>query len=97
MPTYHYTRDGLGPDPFGEERLRRIKEKEKNAAVFGQVVMWADVFARRGDLFTGDYPFLDFGSLESLDFDYGINDDQWLSREDEAERSSAQSDLEFLK
>lgn len=96
-PTYHYTRDGLLPDLFAEEHLKRIKEKEKNAAVLGQVVMWADLLARRGDLFSGEYPFLQFGSLESLDLDYGINDDQWLSREDEAERVSAQRDLEFLK
>jgi len=41
----------------------------------------ADLLARRGDLFTGEYSFLQFGSLESLDLDYGINDDQWLSRE----------------
>ena len=50
--------------------------------------MWADLLARQGDLFTGEYSFLQFGSLESLDLDYGINDDQWLSREDEAERVS---------
>lgn len=96
-PTYHYTRDGLLPDMFAEEHLKKIKEKEKNAAVFGQVVMWADFLARPGDLFTGDYPFLEFGRLESLDFDYGINDGQWLEREDETERKSAQSELEFLK
>ena len=96
-PTYHYTRDGLLPDHFAEEHLKRIKEKEKNAAVLGQVVMWADLLARRGDLFSREYPFLRFGSLESCNFEYGINDDQWLPREDEAERVSAQRDLEFLK
>lgn len=96
-PTYHFTRDGSIPDAFANERLKKIKEKEKNAAVLGQVVMWADLLCRPGDLFTGEYPFIQFGRLESLDVESGINDEQWLAREEEEERLSAQKQFEFLK
>ena len=96
-PTYHFTRDGSVPDGFASERLKRIKEKEKNAAVLGQVVMWADLLSRQSDLFTDEYPFLRFGRPEILDIENGINDDQWLAREDKEERESTQNEFEFLK
>ncbi len=40
-PTYYFTRDGWRLDRFYEDRLKKIKEQEKNPAVRGQVVMWA--------------------------------------------------------
>jgi hypothetical protein len=96
-PTYYFTRDGKSFDPFSEERVKKLKEKEKNAAVFGQVIMWADVLARSGNMFTEAYPYLRFGSLKTLDFEHGINDALWLEHEDVEEKQSAQTELEFLK
>jgi Domain of unknown function (DUF4365) len=96
-PTYHFTRDGSVPDRFASERMKKIKEKEKNAAVLGQVVMWADLLSRPGDLFTDEYPLLQFGRPEILDIENGIDDDKWLAREDKEERESAQKEFDFLK
>lgn len=95
-PTYHFTRDGRNPDLFAEERIKRLKEKEKNAAVFGQVLMWADLFARSGTLFMSAYPYLRFGKLQTLDLEYGINDAMWLEKEDPPDREAAQAELELL-
>jgi len=95
-PTYHFTRNGKDPDPFCEERIKRLKEKEKNAAVFGQVLMWADLLARSSTLFSEAYPHIRFGLLETLDLDFGINDQIWLEREDAQDRQAAQSEMEFL-
>ena len=96
-PTYHFTRDGTAHDAFAQERLKRIKEKEKNAAVLGQVIMWARLLARPATMFDDSYPFLGFGDLESMHFDYGIDDMAWLAHQEEEEQASAQAELEFLK
>src|SRR5262249_18828198 len=53
-PTYHFTWDGVRPDLFGGERLKKIKEFENNEAVMGQFVMWRHYLLRRsqGDMIT---------------------------------------------
>jgi hypothetical protein len=50
-------------------------------------MMWADYLARRGDLFTAEYPFLSFGKLVPLSIERGIGDDSWLPGEDIQERA----------
>ena len=69
---------------------------EKNAAVFGQLIMWTDILTRPGDMFVESYPHLQFGKLETLEFDHGIEDANWLEHETDVDKKSAQTELEFL-
>ncbi len=80
-PTYYYTWDGHNLDRYYEDRLKGIKQMERNPAVAGQVVMWADYLRRGGDMFTPQYPFLGFGELMKFDMDVGIDDKMWLRRD----------------
>lgn len=85
-PTYYFTRDGYTRDKFEQEHLSGIKRLEKNPAVFGQLIMWAEylITPAQTDLFITNYPFLQFfDSLETYDIKFGINDDVWLSNEDD--------------
>lgn len=90
-PTYHYTRDGYRWSWYSEEHLKGIKRLERNPAVFGQVVMWADVVRGRQDLFTEPYPFLSFESLLKFDIKAGLDDNVWLGHEERKETKVALS------
>lgn len=90
-PTYRYTWDGYHIDGSADDRLKGIKRLERNGAVLGQLVMWAALLSKPPDLF-GRYPFLDFGSLQPFRFDYGIDDEQWLPKEDPDELGSLKLD-----
>ncbi|WP_180277759.1 DUF4365 domain-containing protein [Nostoc sp. 'Peltigera malacea cyanobiont' DB3992] len=62
-PTYFFTRDGYTRDKFEKEHLSGIKLLEKNPAVFGQLIMWAEylITPAQGDLLfkiTHFYSFL---------------------------------------
>jgi hypothetical protein len=82
-PTYFFTSDGYALHPYYESKLKGIKALERNAAVLGQVAMWADVLAeRRGDLFTSSYPHLRFGELVRLKLGVGLDDKSWLTTEE---------------
>lgn len=84
-PTYHYTTDGYTPDRYYQSKLKGIKALERNGAVLGQVIMWADLLAsKEGSLFVEPYPFLEFGSLLTFELDAGINEQIWLSKDDDA-------------
>lgn len=91
-PTYYFTRDGSYPDPYYEDRLTGIKQLEKNPAILGQVIMWADYLSKEDDLFKPEYPFLKFGELLTFDSDLGIHDKLWLPHEEEDVRKSLSSD-----
>ena len=89
-PTYFFTSDGHALHPFYESKLKGIKALERNPAVLGQVVMWADILAeRRGDLFTSTYPYLRFGELSRMELDVGLDDKAWLSTEDDPAMKAA--------
>lgn len=95
-PTYWFTRDGRQPDLFAEERLAGIKRLEKNAAVLGQLHMWAAVLTEPASLFRDAYPHLAFGALKQLDLPCGIEDEIWVKREesgDDVEALDADNDL----
>lgn len=84
-PTYFFTRDGYTTDKFDKEHLSGIKRLEKNPAVFGQLLMWAEylITPAQGDLFIPNYPFLQFfDPLETFDIEVGIDDLIWLRNED---------------
>lgn len=93
-PRYHFTVDGHRPSPFAADNEAGIKRLELNAAVLGQVLMWADYLQDKVDLFTEPYPYLSFGSLLTFELDAGVNDDFWLRREEDQAAAAIQSSLE---
>ncbi len=83
-PTYFFTRDGFTRDKYDWDHLSGIKRIEKNAAVFGQLVMWAEYLITpvQGNLFFSPYPFLQFDKLEEFEVDVGIDDSTWVRNEE---------------
>jgi hypothetical protein len=88
-PTYHFTWDGYKPSIFREDQLKGIKQLERNPAVLGQVVMWAEYLKEKPDLFTKLYPFLTFGSLVQFEIQAGFDDKTWLKKEEKEEVDTA--------
>jgi hypothetical protein len=91
LPTYHFTSDGYRAHPRADTYAAKMKLQEKQGAVMYQLVMWASIL--RGseevdaglfsDLFSSNtYPFLGFGSLETLTLNVGIDEKAWLQNEE---------------
>ncbi|MEH2254740.1 DUF4365 domain-containing protein [Nostoc sp.] len=98
-PTYFFTRDGYTKDKFEKEHLSGIKRLEKNPAVFGQVIMWAEylITPAQGDLFIQNYPFLQFfDTLQEFEIEVGIDDDIWLRNEDDETTALLEESLNDL-
>ncbi len=97
-PTYFFTRDGYIRDKFERQKLSGIKRLEKNSAVFGQLVMWAEYLSTppQGELFTPRYPFLEFDWLEEFEIDVGIDDSIWLRNEDKETTQLLEDDINDL-
>lgn len=87
-PTYHFTSDGHHLDKFYGDKLKRIKEEERNPAVLGQVIMWAEYLSKKADLLGSPYRFLELGELMTFKIDVGITDEQWLPHEEEEKRKA---------
>lgn len=88
-PTYHFTWDGYKPSLFREDQLTGIKQLERNAAVLGQVVMWADYLRDKPDMFSKPYPFLTFASLVQLEIQAGFDDNIWLKKEEKEDAETS--------
>lgn len=87
--TYHFTSDGYERDKFRSERLQGIKRLDRNPAVLGQLLMWADYLSRSTqNIFSSEYPFLDFGQLATVDINTSLPDDLWYNSEEENEVKS---------
>ena len=85
-PTYHFTSDGYKRYKFRAERLQGIKRLERNPAVLGQLLMWADYLSKpTQDLFSAEYPFLRFGQLTTVDSNASLPDDVWYNAEEDSE------------
>jgi hypothetical protein len=97
-PTYLFTRDGYTKYKFEQDKLSGIKRFEKNSAVFGQLVMWAEYLSTpaQGELFTPSYPFLEFDRLEEFEIDVGIADSIWLGTEDKETTELLEDNLNDL-
>lgn len=96
-PTYHFTHDGRQPHWDQDGLLSGIKRMEHNPAVLGQVIMWAAYLAPPTSLFTEEYPFLKFGSLETFDLEAGIDDAAWLQQDDAEHTAGDQETTETLE
>lgn len=95
-PTYHFTTNGYSPSRFGDDALKGIKQLERNQAVLGQLVMWASYLNKPPDLFTPKYPFLEFGQLQSVRLDVGIDDTAWLGEEEDDLVKATEAELDEL-
>lgn len=88
-PTYHFTSDGYDIDPFASDRLKGIKRLDRNPAVLGQLLMWADLLSKPiQSLFSSEYLFLSFGELVRLEINNSIPDDIWYQAEEGEEAES---------
>ncbi len=88
-PTYHFTKNGVDDYLYRDETLKGIKRLERNPAVVGQLLMWADLLRRPiKSLFENEYPFLSFGELETVDVVAGIPDNIWYAAEEDVEREA---------
>lgn len=74
-PTYYYTYDGYALYDRYEDLLKGIKKLQKNQAVLGEVVFWADYLGKEG--FFQLAKFLRFGKLVQFGVDFGIDDNAW--------------------
>ena len=85
-PTYHFTSDGYKRCKFRSELLQGIKRLDRNPAVLGQLLMWADYLSRSTQsIFSSEYPFLDFGQLATVDINTSLPDQVWYNTEEEDE------------
>ncbi len=95
-PTYYFTTNGYSPSGYADEALKGIKLLERNQAVLGQLVMWASYLNQSPDLFTSKYPFLEFGQLQSVHLDVGIDDTAWLGKEEDDLVKASEVELDEL-
>ena len=99
-PTYHFTADGRQPYRFAHNSLSGLKRLEKNGAVMGQVVMWAEFI--RGifpptNLTNVDEPNrFEFAPLPALEMDRGIPDKAWLKSEEGDDTQIIEADIESM-
>ena len=85
-PTYHFTSDGYSKHKFRDELLQGIKRMDRNPAVLGQLLMWADYLSQpTQNLFSSEYPFLRFGELVTVESNISLPDDVWNNTEEEDE------------
>lgn len=90
-PTYYFTWDSIHIDRYFEDRLSGIKRFEKNLHVLGQVAMWVWLLTKPSDMFSVNYPFLQFGRMKEFNIQKGIDDTAWLGHEEEQEAESVKS------
>ncbi|MEP7136073.1 MAG: hypothetical protein ABI904_14175 [Chloroflexota bacterium] len=89
---YHFTKNGFDDYPYRDELLKGIKRLERNPAVVGQLLIWADFLNRpMKTLFDHEYPFLSFGNLEKVDVHAGIPDNVWYAAEEGIEKRTMSS------
>ncbi len=83
VPTYLFTTDGHTFHEARSERLKKIKSKEKNLAVRGQVRMWADLLHFNQSAFDETAPLINFGNQICTTLPVGVTDEDWLPPPDE--------------
>ena len=96
-PTYHFTSDGYSKHKFRAELLQGIKRLDRNRAVLGQLLMWAD-YLSQSTLFSAEYPLLRFGQLATVDINASLPDGVWSKSEekDTSEEEDTDNQLELL-
>lgn len=75
-PDYCFTSDGSEPHRYEDKLLAGIKRLDRHAAVAGWVRTWATFLRGSDDLFTTPKT-IQFGELETVTVDVGIDDHYW--------------------
>lgn len=75
-PDYCFTIDGQNPHRYEERLLAGIKRLDRHAAVAGWVRTWAEFLRGTEDLFSTP-KLIQFGDLETVTVDTGIDDRYW--------------------
>jgi hypothetical protein len=101
-PTFVFTWDGFRPDRFASGRLAGKKQREFNASLLGQFVMWRNLLTGLGssaasaELFVAAperQAILRFKALEVMALPRGVPDDIWRSSEPEVAADPGQGRL----
>jgi hypothetical protein len=102
IPTFVFTWDGFRPDKFAAARLAGKKQREFNAALLGQFVMWRHLLTGLGsarekaELFSVEPErdhVLGFQAMEALQLTRGVPDDLWRASEPEVANDGGQGRL----
>lgn len=75
-PTYRYTSDGYQVYRFYEEQLSNMRRIDRNSAMRGQVLFWANYLGMPDNMFR-DYPLLKFGQLLTFTVNFGVPEKLW--------------------
>jgi hypothetical protein len=75
-PDYCFTSDGQDPHRYEDRLLAGINRLDRHAAVAGWVRMWAEFLRGPDDLFSSP-KLIQFGDLETVTVDAGIDDRYW--------------------
>jgi hypothetical protein len=84
-PTYYFTHDGFKIHTYYESKLKGKKGLDKAETVFSETLFWADILTR-GNINNRDMfmrSLLEFEFLFSGTLEVGVDDEQWLEKEDE--------------
>lgn len=95
-PHYRFTWDGKNVSMNHESLIKGIKRLERNPSILYQVIFWADYIKGVDTLFENKYPFLDFGYLQKFELSAGIDDSDWLGKEEGIEREIIESSTNGL-
>jgi hypothetical protein len=84
-PTYHFTRDGERESLYAAEYTSRIKRLERNQAVRGLTVNWAEFLKQHqaDTLFDAADRRIEFGDLLSVTVDASIDEKAWILPKEE--------------
>lgn len=75
-PDYCFTTNGYDAHPLEDKLLAGIKRLDRHAAVAGWVRTWAEFLRGSDDLFSTP-KLIQFGDLETVTVDVGIDDQHW--------------------
>lgn len=92
VPTYLFTIDGERLYRKQAQWLSGIKRLERQPAVVGQLLVWADHLQRSSGLFEESYAHLSFGPLREFSLPTGIDDSAWRPW-DEVDRAKPREQL----
>jgi hypothetical protein len=88
-PTYYFTTDGENEHPFAHSLLSGIKRIEGQAAILGQMRLWADVLGQEADLINRHHKVFGFSELRAFGSELGIDEGAWKLTRDEDDGASA--------
>jgi hypothetical protein len=91
-PTYFFSSDGRRESRYAAERTSGIKRLERNRAVLGQLLMWAEVLTQGPTLFRPDAPVLKIARPDRFSLNVGLDDAEWLRHEEDSSRGATLKD-----